>query len=76
MMMVSIVMVRVNPIECYIKLYFILQILMNVYLIHVIPMQHVTTPLVALPVVVSVVILAMAFCVLVSAIVSINDTLK
>ena len=34
---------------------------MNAYLIHVTPMQHVTTQLVALPVLVSVVILEMAF---------------
>ena len=48
------------------KLYCILQMLMNVCLIHVTPMQHVTTQLVALPVLVSVVILEMAFDALVS----------
>ena len=41
---------------------------MNVYLIHVTPMQHVTTPMVALPVLVSVVTLEMAFCVVVSVV--------
>ena len=42
------------------------QMWMNVYLIHVTPMQHVITPLVVLAVLVSVVILEMAFSVMVS----------
>ena len=45
---------------------------MSVPLIHVTPMQHVTTLLVALPVPVSVVILEMAFNVLVSILVKIE----
>ena len=75
MKMATLVMVRVKETNYVYHTYFYcfdFQILMNVYLIHVTPTQHVITPLVALVVRVTVVILEMAFSVQVSLLCTID----